>query len=310
MQFSQRKMPASNASTWNESESYVQCKQRFIMTSIEKNLIEGIVWMLVAVVSSILNAAALRSLTRKFKLKKVHQLYLGNVFLCNCTTGSLVYICSMLIKFSSNICVLRDICVFGTIVFTNVNQLSMIFILTSHIRNRGGTGFSLTESNRITIAKVQHIIAILGSWLFSGLLLLMIIFKPEANVILIYTFCKTVCIIALGLYAAHFIRKGNRLRKKNEIKGTNETAIIIIVVFLIVTVATWFPLLTVLALQKFKLVQKDRLVQPLLIATRILFLGPLIDPILYFWSKKKNKVSSLRKTAKNMIKPKVENVTG
>lgn len=273
------------------------------MTSIEKGLVEGIAWMTVAVVSSVLNASALRGLGRKFGWRKVHRLYLINVFICNLTMGSVIYICFMFIKFDFQACALRDSCFVGIIVLTNVNQLSMICVLTAHMSNCLRSAFNAQESSRVAVSSVLHSAAVLGSWLFSIVIVLVLVYKPQTNVILIYTICKTVCIFALDIYAINYIRKGINLRRQSDANRSKDaivgnTAITVMTAFLAITVVTWVPLIIVLSLQKFEIVPKKDLAMPLLVTARLICIGPMIDPIFYFWSKKTNKVSSNGRTTR------------
>ena len=230
--------------------------------------------------------------------RRIHRLYLSNVFICNLTMGSVVYICFMLMKFDCKTCALRDASFVCVVIFTNVNQLSMICILICHIRS-GVSSKNLLDSNRCSVANLLHIAANIASWLFSVIIVAIMILQPETKGILIFTFCKTICILVLGIYAIRYIRKGMQLSKKNsrtepKSKEANEgsdttsckTAVIIMTAFLMITIVTWCPLLTVLALQKFEVIGTKELASSLMVATRFVCLGPLIDPIFYFWSQK------------------------
>ena len=269
------------------------CEQRIVKASIDKNIIEGIVWMIIAVVSFFLNAYALQSLTKKLKFKRTHRLYLGNVFLCNLTMGSLVYICFMLMKFDCQPCALRDTFFVGVVFYTNVNQLSMICILTCHMAN------CTQKLWGSTVSRVVHILAVVISWMFSVIIVLIMVKEPGNNGVLVFTFCKTLCIFILGICAIRYIHKGIQLMKTSDTQRRydttlSNTAIKIMTAFIMITVLTWFPLLTMIALQNFKVVSTHELALPLMIATRFVCLGPVIDPLFYFWSKKVNRVSIVR----------------
>ena len=250
-------------------------------------------WMIMAIVSFFLNAFALQSLTKKLKFKRTHRLYLGSVFLCNLTMGSIVYICIMLMKFDCPPCALRDTFFVGIIFYTNVNQLSMICILTFHMAKCSRKLWYNTAS------RVIHILAIVTSWVFSIIIVLIMVKEPDNNGILAFTFCKTVCIFVLGICAIRYIHKGIQLKKTSDTQRRHDTtlsntAIKIMTAFIMITVVTWFPLLTMIALQNFKVISTHNLASPLMIATRFVCLGPVIDPLFYFWSKKVNRVSVVR----------------
>ena len=272
------------------------CTHRIVKAPIKMDLAEGVVWMVIAVISFFLNTYALQSLTKKLNFKRTHRLYLGNVFLCNMTVGSVVYICFMLIKFDCRYCALRDTFFVGIVFFTNVNQLSMICILTCHI---GNCTTKALGNSRITASRIIHILVVIFNWIFSAIIVLIMINKPDNIEILVYTICKTVCILILGLFAIRYICKGARLRRNSDAKRKNEavhpnTAVKIMITFIVVTVFIWCPLLTMIALQNFEIIGTHKLALPLIISIRFVCLGPIIDPLFYFWSKKGNKVSIVR----------------
>ena len=284
------------SSTTNLTEKEV-CKRRIVKAAIEKDPLEGIVWMTVTIFSFCFNAYALQSLVKKLKFKNTHRLYLGNVFLCNITVGSATHLCFMLLKFGCCTCKLRD-AFFVVIVFsTNVNHLSVICMLACYIANCPGK--SLDNNNRATFSRVIHIFTVVVNWVLSAIFVFITATKSSNNGVLIYTFGKIILIIVLGICALRYIYKGIKLKKKSDTHRKHDallshTAVIIMTVSMITTVIMWCPLLTMIALQNFKVVDAKKLASPLMIATRFVSLGPLIDPIFYFWSRKANRVSSAR----------------
>ena len=255
--------------------------------------------MVIAVASSTLNANALYSVQKRFRSKRVHRIYLNNVFICNFCVGSIAYLSYMLIKFGSNRCWLRDVCFISTVAFTNINQLSMICILFCQLRKT--VRIHVLHGTLKKISFTVHIIAVICSWVFSVVIIMILILRPNSVFSLAFTICKVICIIGLSFKAIQFIRKGINLQtrrssqvSKNSDTDNTKTAMTIMTSFLLVTVVTWLPLIVMLSLQKFGTVSTKKMAPVLMIGVRIVCLGPLIDPLFYFWSKQTRKAATSR----------------
>ena len=283
-------------STTNLTETEV-CERRIVQAALEKDPLEGIVWMTITIFSFCLNAYALQRLIKKLKFKSTHRLHLGNVFLCNITMGSATHICFMLLMFGCCACTLRDAFFVAIVFSTNVNHLSVICMLACYIANFPGK--SLDNSNRATFSRIIHIFAVVLNWVLSAIFVFIAATNSDSNGVLAYTFGKILLIIIFGICALRYIHKGIQLRKNSDTHRKHDTllantSVIIMAASMITTVIMWGPLLTMIALQNFKIVDAQTLASPLLIATRFVCLGPLTDPIFYFWSKRANRVSSAR----------------
>ena len=274
------------------------CKQRILLAELHKHVVEAVFWLLIALVSFLANISALYSLQKKQKLRRMHRMYLSNVFLCNLTMGSVIYLSYVMIKFGYDKCAPRDACFVGLIILTNVNQVSMICVLLIQLKTFCRVG-SMNGSIGRNTSYLFHKCAIIGSWLFSVGIVLLMIFYPKSKVILLFTILKVIFIFVLSLYAIKLIKKSFKLRAPSPPTSGSDTenckiAMIILTTFLLITIITWFPLLVVLALQKFEVFPRKTLSAPLLVSVRIVALGPVIDPMFYFWSKKTNRTASLR----------------
>eukprot|EP00112_Aurelia_sp_Birch-Aquarium-sp1_P011301 Seg2377.3 transcript_id=Seg2377.3/GoldUCD/mRNA.D3Y31 product="hypothetical protein" protein_id=Seg2377.3/GoldUCD/D3Y31 len=274
------------------------CKQHIILAELHRHVIEATFWLLIALVSFLANISALYSLQKKQKFRKTHRMYLYNVFLCNLTMGSVIYVSYVMIKFGYNECAPRDACFVGLIIFTNVNQVSMICVLLFQLKIFCRVGSLQGNIGRNT-SYLFHKYAIIGSWLFSVGIVLLMVFYPKSEAILLFTILKVIVIFLLSLYAMKLIKKSFSLRVPLPPTSSNDTenckiAMIILTTFLLITIITWLPLLVVLALQKFEVFPRKTLGVPLLVSARIVALGPVIDPMFYFWSKTTNRTASLR----------------
>lgn len=314
---SQKEVTCSNFSTTNHGSASTnsstanfdcetKCRRHLVLTSIDVSVIEGIFWIIVGLASFWLNASALHTLNKKRRFKKIYRIYLSNVFICNLFMGSLVFMSYAIIRLGFKQCILRDMTYAGTIIFTNVNQISMIFVICCQLKTLGRVGTIQATLDRISMK--LHIAAVVFSWILSaGFVVYKIRFESNTKLILTFTWIKIVAILLLNFFVVRTINKCSALRSSSSTttqrsvvrseKKLTKNALQITATFLCITIATWFPLLVIISLQRFNVVAGEgkAVVTALVICVRIVFLGPLVDPMLYFWSQRKRRVNSVQR---------------
>ena len=258
----------------------------FLDGEIEKSVIHSLFWCLVSVVSLILNALECHYFWLVKNSLQIHEVLLLNLFACHMAVGYPTQI-MIAVLYLRDSCLLRAMCVIGTVVTTHFSLISLTFLSFNQY-------YRISKLSRNIVPEVSyarfHHIFIPVTWIYCFCFALLKVIYPSSVLPIAFLFFKNLILIAMFLFSMKKLQKirrnvigienaedrGTMVSLANQIDDASKTILTLLAVMTI----TWLPATLITLTFRFgAIAHSSKMHIALKIGLFILFLAPSLDVI-------------------------------
>ncbi len=252
---------------------------------------KAIVWLLVFLTSGVLNTSAMKLILKKGKFT-LHSISLLNFIVADLFVGGVLYVSLAINALRIEVCVTRAFSYFSLCIFTDVSLLSVAMIALNQANKaksitRTNACNNLNENKRNITMKLAFI------WVYSIAFPLVIsALFPTSKIWFVQVIFLVIFVFIVHCYTFIQLQKNARtqpenrsLAVENRIKVTRRAQRLIIG-FVITEVIIWMPSIFANSLTILKNKPLHEVANILYWCTSSVFLSPLINPVLFFWTSK------------------------